>query len=102
MVDWTQAVDAVHATFGVPVVVQETIPRTIRAVRRAPDDLDRIGGRDVLSRTVLLEIRAADMTGIVAGTRLLVGGAMREVRGVPEYLDADRLVAVVNTVPIAS
>lgn len=100
--DARPAIDAVFAAFGVQVSLLGDAPRTLRAVRRSDDEVDRFGTREVLRATVLLEVRAADMTGIVPGARLLVDGKVRVVRGAPEYRDADRLVAVVNTVPEAA
>lgn len=94
------AIDAVFDAFGVHVVVLQAVPRSIRALRRMPDDLDRLGSREVLSTSVMLEVRAADMDGVAHGASLLVDGAIREVRGEPEYRDADRRVAFVNTVPV--
>ncbi len=96
--DPLRAINAVHQAFGAGVTVLGVTPRTIRAIRRSEDEADRFATRQVLRTSVLLEIRAADMTGIVEGSRLLVDGQARVVRGVPEYRDADRLVAVVNTV----
>lgn len=94
------AIDAVHSAFGIDVVVQSAPPRTIRAVRSSADVVERFNSRDILSTSVLIEVRAAEMDGIESGARLQVDGALREVRGVPQYLDADRLVALVNTVPV--
>lgn len=100
MFDPSAPISAVFDAFGIPVIVLEAVPRTIRALRRMPDDLDRLGSREVLSTSVMLELRASDMGGIEHGARILVDGAMREVRGEPEYRDADRRVAFINTVPV--
>ncbi len=100
MFDPMLAIDPVFATFGEPVIVQDATPRTITALRRSPDDEARLRlGRDILVTSVLLEVRRADMDGIAAGTRLLVAGEARTVKGTPQYRDGDRLVAILNTVP---
>lgn len=93
------ALDAVFEVLGRPVVVLGSPPRTVRAVIAAPDEAERFASRQVLSRTLSIEIRAADMAGIGAGSRLLVDGAVQVVRGAPEYRDADRLVASLDTQP---
>ena len=97
--DFSPAIDAVFDAFGRPVVVLTSPPRPIRAVVATPDETERFGARQVLSRTLSLEIRAADMAGIGAGSRLLIDGVVHVVRGAPEYRDADRLVASLDTQP---
>ncbi|TPE47230.1 head-tail joining protein [Amaricoccus solimangrovi] len=100
MFDPALAIDPVFDAFGVPVIVQETVPRAILAIRRAPDEEIQLRlSRDVVATSVILEIRRADMEGIVAGAEILVDGETRTVRGTPRYRDADRLIAIVNTVP---
>ena len=101
MFDPALAIDPVFDAFGIPVIVQETVPRTITGLRRVvDDDLALRMGRDILTTPWVLEIRRADMTGIAPKTRLLVDGEMREVSGAPLYRDGDRLVAILNTVPV--
>ena len=84
---------------GDDAIVQGSPPRTIRVVRKMPDEVERFASRQILTGTLVLEVRAQDMAGIAVGTRILVAGAMRVVRGTPEYGDPDRLIARVDTVP---
>lgn len=99
MFDPSRAIAAAFETFGRVAVVQETTPRAIRAVYRAPDETERFGSRDVITTSMMLEVRRADMAGIIPGTRILIGDEMRIVRGEPQYRDAERLVAHLHTVP---
>lgn len=93
------AIDAVFAAFGRSAVLMAPGPRQVLAIVRAPDEIERIGQRPVLVGSLALELRACDMAGVRAGTRIYIDGRMRVVRGEPEYRDADRLVAHLDTQP---
>ena len=71
---------------------------TIRAIRKASDELTSYGGARVWSETVRIDVMAAETPSIQSGDRIVIGGETFEVQGEP-IRDRDRLIWTVELVP---
>lgn len=98
------ALRAVRDTFGEVVTIDpDGVAVTVKAIARRPDREEGVYGIRPRQPTVTLEIITADLSAF--GLELVEGDVIemadherRQVKGVPEYLDSQRLVLLVDTV----
>lgn len=91
--DPNMAVDATWLPGGAPP------GSTIRAIRKAPDELTSYGGARVWSETVRIDVLAAATPSIQSGDRIVIGGEAFEVQGEP-IRDRERLIVTLDLRPI--
>ena len=71
---------------------------TIRAIRKAPDDLTTYGGARVWSETVRADVMVAQVPSPAPGDRIVIDGETLEVQGEP-IRDRERLVWTLDLRP---
>lgn len=71
----------------------------VRAMVRAPDEVQGFGSVSLQSGTLILHVRIADMPTIEAGDVVNVRDEIRKVQGHPRR-DSTGLIFEVNTVPV--
>lgn len=86
------AVDATWLPAGVPPGT------TIRAIRKAPDDLTTYGGARVWSETMRVDVMVAEVPSPEPGDRIVIAGETFEVQGEP-VRDRERLVWTLDLRP---
>lgn len=72
---------------------------TIRAIRKAPDDLTTYGGARVWSETVRADVMVAEVASPQPGDRIVIAGETLEVQGEP-VRDRERLVWTLDLRPV--
>lgn len=92
--DPNMAVDVVFT----PAATQ--VPASIRAIRKAPDDVSMFQETRVQSPTSVFEIRISDVEEPKRGDRILVGDETFEVQGRPKR-DQERLLWALDTHPVS-
>lgn len=91
--DPNMAVDVTWLPGGVPP------GSTIRAIRKAPDDLTTYGGARIWSETVRIDVMVAETPSIQTGDRIVIAGETFEIQGEP-MRDRERLVWTLDLRPI--
>lgn len=71
----------------------------MRAMVRAPDEVQGFGGISVQAGTLILHVRVADAPTLAADDVFDVRGGTRKVQGQPRR-DSTGLIFEVNTVPV--
>ncbi len=74
---------------------------TVRAVVKAPDQIDDFRGAPIHSETVILSVLVADLPNPVAGQLFTVRGEARAVQGVPRR-GATGLIWEIDTQPASA
>ncbi|CAM3100367.1 hypothetical protein SAMN04488021_1376 [Paracoccus aminovorans] len=87
------AVDATWLPGGVPP------GSTIRAIRKAPDEVTSYGGARIWSETLRIDVMAAETPSIQPGDRIVIGVETFEVQGEP-IRDRERLVVTLDLRPV--
>lgn len=72
---------------------------TLRAMVRAPDEVQGFGGISVQAGTLILHVRVEDAPNLAADDVFQVRGSTRKVQGQPRR-DSTGLIFEVNTVPV--
>lgn len=86
------AVDGTWLPGGVPPGT------TIRAIRKAPDDLTTYGGARVWSETMRVDVMVAEVPAPAPGDRIVIDSETFEVQGEP-IRDRERLVWTLDLRP---
>lgn len=103
MFDPSRAIDATFRRFGKSAVLDPDAAAIPVTVIRAQPDTDRgFAEIRVRSQTNVFEIRASEIGGYGKGAVLEFEGGRFRVQAPPEYEDPDRLVAILDTVEVAS
>ena len=71
---------------------------TIRAIRKAPDELTSYGGARIWSETTRIDVMAAQTPSIQPGDRIVMDGEVFEVQGEP-IRDRERLIVTLDLRP---
>ena len=90
--DPSMAVDAVWRAGGTGPAV------TVRAIRKAPDEVTAFGAARIWSETLRVDVRTAEIASPAAGDHVVIGDTIYIVQGEP-VRDRERLVWTLDLRP---
>lgn len=104
--DPKKPIDAVFAKFGVDATFDPATEseRTVRVLADRSTADGQVAGFEVQSEGGEIRIRAADASGVVAGTLVLLSDPVetRKLTGAPRYSDRRRLVQIWSSAQVGS
>ncbi len=73
-------------------------PRPVRVIRKAPDEVTSFGAAQILSETMLIDVRVSEMPTPKPGDGIAIGADNFAIQGEPKR-DRDRLIWTLELVP---